>query len=190
MVCFKLNEPFATSWPGGIFSWGVTTDCKDPEAAVKLLNLMFTDADIMNLLSYGIEGIHYVVNEDGLIEFPEGVTSETCGYCPNIAWEYPNQFITHVREGNSPTLWNDMEEFNNTAVRSKAIGFSFDKTPVADEYDAVRKVAAKYTSALERGQADPEKILPIMESELEEAGCDIVLAEVQRQFDLFLDQQN
>ena len=190
MVCLRLNEPFVTSASYGNFSWGVTEDCSAPEAAVKLLNLMFTDPDIMNLLSYGIEGIHYVVNSDGMIDFPEGVTSETCGYCPNIAWEYPNQFITYVREGNSPTLWEDMVEFNDSAVRSKAIGFSFDRTPVNEEYSAVRDVVSKYSGALARGQVNPEEIFPIMDKELDEAGADTVLAEVQRQLDMFLSEQN
>lgn len=46
-----------------------TTDV--PEAAMKFLNLTYTDADVINLLIYGIEGRDYVKNDDGTVSYPE-----------------------------------------------------------------------------------------------------------------------
>ena len=47
-----------------------------------------------------------------------------------MGWMMPNQFLTHVWEGNDPELWTEMKEFNTNAKVSKASGFSFDSTNV------------------------------------------------------------
>lgn len=40
-----------------------------------------------------------------------------------MGWMMPNQFLTHVWEGNDPDLWTEMKEFNTNAKVSKASGF-------------------------------------------------------------------
>ena len=42
-------------------SWMIASTTDVPEAAMKFLNLTSTDADIINLLIYGIEGRDYVL---------------------------------------------------------------------------------------------------------------------------------
>lgn len=41
-------------------SWMISSTTDVPEAAMKFLNLTYTDADVINLLIYGIEGRDYV----------------------------------------------------------------------------------------------------------------------------------
>ena len=59
------------------------------QKAMQLLDLLYTDADLINLLSYGIENIHYVIQPDGTISYPDGVTAENCGYQNTQAWILP-----------------------------------------------------------------------------------------------------
>ena len=47
---------------------------------MKFLNLLYTNAEVINLIDWGIEGVHYVKNEDGTIRYPDGVTAETSTY--------------------------------------------------------------------------------------------------------------
>jgi putative aldouronate transport system substrate-binding protein len=49
---------------------GISISCDDPEAAVKFLNDLL-DPEIQNLRSWGIEGVDYFVNEDGLFDQTE-----------------------------------------------------------------------------------------------------------------------
>lgn len=44
--------------------WVVPKTSTNPEAAMKFLELMYTDEDIINLLAIGIEGRDYVVSAD------------------------------------------------------------------------------------------------------------------------------
>ena len=52
----------------------ITTTCKDPVSAVKLLNYLYTDAGCM-LTNYGIEGQAYTVAEDGSIHYTDLVVA-------------------------------------------------------------------------------------------------------------------
>lgn len=75
---------------------------------MKLLNLMYTDPVLENLMIYGIEGTHYVAKGDAsngqkIIGYPEGVDATTSDYRPSGGWLWCNQFIGHVWEGTRPT---------------------------------------------------------------------------------------
>ena len=52
--------------------WGISSQCKDPEGAIKFMDFMFTEegSDLMN---WGIEGKTYTVNENGEKAFTEEV---------------------------------------------------------------------------------------------------------------------
>ena len=49
---------------------GVSTSCSDPEGAVKFLNSLL-DPEVQNLRSWGVEGVDYFINEDGLFDQTE-----------------------------------------------------------------------------------------------------------------------
>lgn len=46
-------------------SWMIASTTDVPEAALKFLDLTYTDKDIVNLLIYGIKDRDYVMNDDG-----------------------------------------------------------------------------------------------------------------------------
>ena len=51
----------------------VSTVCKNPDAAMKILYLMATDEVVARYMILGIEGHNYSVDENGIARFPEGV---------------------------------------------------------------------------------------------------------------------
>ena len=62
--------------------WTIPATSKEPEAAMRFLNLMMTDERVSNLLQYGIKSKHYVVldYELGIIDYPYGVSRKSTGY--------------------------------------------------------------------------------------------------------------
>lgn len=163
--------------------WYIAANCEHPDKAMQFLNLMYTDPRIANLLSWGIEGKHYVVQENGLINYPEGVTAESSGYNLNMGWAMGNQYITHIWEGDAPTLYEDLQAFNQSAVKSAAFGFTWDPTPVKTEVAALNNVLNEYRCGLEWGVLDPDVALPEFRAKLKAAGIDKVVAEKQCQLD-------
>ena len=172
--------------------WSVTSSCKHPDKAMQFLNLMYSDPVIANLLYNGIEGEHYefVDQSKGIIDLPEGVDSDSARYMQSNGWKFGNQFITYVWGGNSPDLYSDTKQYNAESLKSKALGFSFDTSPVYEEYMDCINVKSKYAHGLEIGVLNPRIYLPKLLDELDKAGIDIIISEKQRQLDDWLKDKN
>lgn len=170
-------------------SWSIARQSKSPEKAMEFLNLLYSDPEVVNLINYGIEGKHYVKVSDNVIKFPDGVDAATHPYNFNLGWEFGNQFLTYVMEGNDPEIWNKLRKFNSEAMRSKAIGFVVDVESIKTEIASVQNVVDQYKSSLGTGSVDPEKYLPEFIEKLKDAGIDKIVGEKQRQLDAWIAKQ-
>jgi len=182
-LAIELSPGFSKTSNVSIFQWVVPNACEAPEKAVQLLNLMYTDPRVVNLMSWGIEGKHYEKKTDGTIGFPEGLNDQSSGWFLNTPWMFGNGFLAHVWEGNDVDLWDQTEKFNNEAIISKAMGFTYDPTPVKNEVAALTNVYDQYKMSLEGGAVDPSEVYPQFVERLKQAGIDKVIAEKQRQLD-------
>ncbi|MBP8989211.1 MAG: ABC transporter substrate-binding protein [Clostridia bacterium] len=171
------------------FTWALPVTCKKPEAAMKFLNLTYTDEHVINLLNFGIEGVHYVVTEDGTIDFPEGVTAETTRYGVFMDFLFGNQFLAKVWKGNPPNLRELSLEDNRNAEVTNTAGFVVVSTEMQDQLAAVTNVLQQYRPFLESGTSDPTTALPEMQNALQAAGFQEILDEVQRQLNDWLSNQ-
>ncbi|MDQ0873870.1 putative aldouronate transport system substrate-binding protein [Paenibacillus sp. V4I3] len=182
VVTANLLQPVSTTTNVTGVMWGIPINSKTPEKAMDFLNLMYSDKDIVNLFDWGVEGKHYVKSGD-VIDYPQGVDTKSSGYNPNTGWLFGNQFLSYVFKGDDPKIWEKMDQFNKSALKSKALGFTFDANPVKAEYAAVTNVVTQYKLPLETGSVDPEKVLPEFISKLKSAGIDKIITEKQKQLD-------
>lgn len=183
MTFIELSDVLSmTTLVNGI-QWVVPAGAPHPERAVQILNLLYTDAEFLNLFNYGIEGEHYVVNDNGQISLPEGVTADTSKFNWSIAYESGNEFICYTWDSDDADLWEKTSRFNEEATKSSAMGFTFDNANVSTELTAIANVCSKYRVGLENGALDPAKYLDEFIGELKTAGLDIVIAEKQKQLD-------
>ncbi|MDK2807921.1 MAG: putative aldouronate transport system substrate-binding protein [Clostridiales bacterium] len=187
MVCVQLGKNIVANNEPSFMQWSITKNTISPELSMQLLNLLYTDADIMNLLSYGVKGVHYVFTEDGHITYPEGV--DTNIFAGN-AWEMPNQFITYIWEGNSLSLWTYMKRFNNDAIHGCDFGFNFDSSTVSTEYTSLKEIYNQYVYILGNGLVDPREGLKKMNEEMKNNYIKEVIAEEQKQFDAWYQKQS
>lgn len=187
IVVLDLVEPYTTTTRVDIV-WYVPHNSDKPERAVQVLNEIYTNPDLANILINGLEGTHYEFTDkdNGVINYPDGVTASNTGYT-SLPWAWPNEAISYVWEGNDPDIWDQTQEFNNNAVVSPAKGFAWDNTDVQNEVTACANVTAKYGPALECGSLDPETTIPKFLDELKAAGADTIIAEKQRQLDDWLE---
>lgn len=145
---------------------------------------MYTNKEIANLLTNGIEGVHYEYADDSRssVRSLEGSTWDS------MDWPWPNSSLAAVYEGTDPDIWAQNIEFSNSASVSPALGFRFDNSSVLNEITACNNVIAKYDVGLRWGELDPEEALPKFNEELKAAGLDTIIAEKQAQLDAFLAQ--
>jgi len=158
--------------------WCISSVTDVPEATMKLLNLLYTNAELETLLIYGVEGTDYVTTDDGFITYPEDASDV---YHPNVPAYMQNEFITPVWEGNDADVWEQTQETNENAIKSLAMGFSFDKTNVSTEYTALTNAYEEYRYQVEYGFVDPATGIAEMNEKLEAAGLSKYIEEKQSQ---------
>lgn len=169
--------------------WYIPYTSEQPERAMQILNEMYSNPEIANLFIYGIEGKYYefVDEESGLIDYPEGVTTEDLGWTVT-AWHFPNELIAHKWVTDGPDIWDETVQFNKECHPSVAKGFVWDSTDVANEVVACTTVLNKYKKGLDTGDVDPDTVWDQMKEEFEEAGIEKILAEKQKQLDEWMNE--
>lgn len=187
-VQYKLTDMVATS-ASVLGGWMVSTTCKNPDAAMKVLYLMCTDETVARYFILGIENHNYVVDEKGIARYPEGVDSSNMTWNMTCPWFYPNQCLSLPLDTDMETYYTDMLEAPKTAKFSEAMGFVFDSDPVYDQMAACSTIVKEYRDALLYGLVDVDEYLTAFNNELKENGIDEIIAEEQRQLDEFLAAQ-
>ena len=76
-----------------------------------------TDAQLMNLLTYGVLNENYVLNDDNQVER----LNDSYIINPNYVG---NCFITHTLKGENPDKWNNDIKQNQDAIVSPSLGFT------------------------------------------------------------------
>lgn len=171
--------------------YGINANSKDKDAAWQAMEILYTDREVGVLLNNGIEDKHYVKNDDGTISFPEGKTAGDVGYgMSDLYWVTPYSALSYPLDQNGPTFFEDLVKFNKEETTiSKAFGFSFDNTPVVDQYTACANIFDKYFKAIISGTVDIESTIAQANQEFEAAGLQDIIDEKQRQLDEFLANQ-
>ena len=188
MVLLQAGDNFMSSSAVSGISWCISFTTIDKVASMQLLNELYTNPELSRLICWGREGEEWVESEDGHLTYPEDVTADTSAYAHSVNWEMPNQFIAGVWEGDDLGIWDEMEEFNNTASTSKALGFTFDNSELMNEYTAMVNIYNEYQKQLEMGFLNPDEGIPEMVQRLKDAGLDKYIAEKQVQLDAWAEE--
>lgn len=180
----QIGDAYLDTTSINALSWMVSSKSKAPEAALKFINLTFTDKDIVNLLIYGIKDRDYVLDENGYMSYPEGQDASSVPYTAQLSCGVlGNYFIMHPMAGTSKESLAWEEEQNQKAAKSPAMGFTFDSSKVKTEYTSVANINSQYLPGLLCGSVDPEVILPEMQEKLKAAGIDTIIKAKQEQLD-------
>lgn len=171
------------------FGYGIPVTAKEPEAAMKFLNLLYTSEDIMNTLTWGVEGRDWVMGDDGYATYPDGVTAETVLYHTSD-FLYGNQFITAAWEGASVSR-EEQKQLTDECGISKYFGFQLDNTGLENTVTACYNVEQQYLAQLMSGSvgANWESTLAEFQEKLKAAGIDDLIVSYQQQLDDWLAQQ-
>ena len=187
MIRTVIIDKWSVSNSYSALSYGINANSKDKDTAWKAMEILYTDADVSILLNDGIEGKHYVKNDDGTISFPEGKTAADVGYgMADLYWVTPFSGNTYPLDINGPTFFDDLLKFNEETMKSQAFGFAFDITPVTDQYAACSNIMQKYYKPLLSGAVDVESTIKQANAELEAAGLQDIIDAKQTQLDEYL----
>ncbi|RXZ82020.1 extracellular solute-binding protein [Paenibacillaceae bacterium] len=176
IVLAPTSEPFVGTNTIIQSMQAISQTSKNPERAMMFLNLLNTDSELLNLVSYGIEDKHYVKVSDNIIR-----PIEDGGYNPNQTWVFGNGFIGYLQEGQDPETQAQTLKENNEAQSSPILGFTFDPDPVQTEIANLQTVNDEYGPRLNTGAVSSEDKLAEYIEKRKRAGIDKVMEEIDRQ---------
>jgi putative aldouronate transport system substrate-binding protein len=180
----QISPPASKANQGAECGWTISRSCKNPEMAMKVLELMFTDEWFLNTINYGVEGTHYVKKDAKTVDMPSGVTSQNNGYFPNMTWSFGNQFLSWLPVDAPKDQWEQYIAFNKTAKPSMISGFVFDTKNVLNEIGACNNVFSKYDFV--KGALDTDTAIDKMLKEYKANGGDKIIKECQTQVNAFI----
>ena len=169
--------------------YSMSSASEDPVKAAAFYNWAFSSGEFNDTINWGVEGVHWVEDENGMAAYPEGVDSTNTTYHHDFGWCYPNQFVGHPWAGNDADIWEQYDEYNASNIRSMAFGFNFDSTVVSNEISACDTVYQQYYRDLSFGAIDPEANIDAFNDALYGAGLQTIMDEKQAQLDAWLAEQ-
>ena len=182
-VEITLQPKYVVTTHAGGSMFAIPVTCKNPEAAMKYLNLMHSDKTLVNLVLFGAEGQNYNKIDENTVE----VISDANWYgVHGGAWTVGNTLLQYVTKGEDPNKNALLQSYADDAIATASLGFRFVKDNVADQIAAVDAVVSEMANPLMCGQVDPDDPqlgIEALKAALTDAGMDEIIAEVQTQYD-------
>lgn len=169
-----------TSLQGAMMA--ISANSEHPEEAMKFLNLLNTDPYVMTLMNYGIENVHYTLNENGEAVFNPDARAVYAPWTNGLG----NINLLPPQEGQGADFRERFAAFYARSKKTPLYGFSFDKSGLATEFSAIVNIKDQYARSLFTGAVDVDTALPELKKRLTDAGIDRIVGEANRQLTEFL----
>uniref|UniRef100_UPI004056CF91 ABC transporter substrate-binding protein n=1 Tax=Agathobacter sp. TaxID=2021311 RepID=UPI004056CF91 len=184
-ILIKGSEPYKGRNAGGDTMTAINVNSKNPEAAIKMLGVMWTDKEIYNMLVFGLEGEHYKKVGENRIE-----PIADSGYdLSGMAWALGNQFNAYLIPGQADDVWEVTIKNNQEAPVSPLAGFQPDTTMLKTEAANISSVKSEYFKSSIWAE-DYEAWKKEYTDKLKAAGADTVIKEMQKQIDAWRVENN
>lgn len=157
---------------------GVSATSKHPEEAVKLLELMNNNKELINLITYGLEGKHYNKVSENRIE-----RIKNSGYTGPQTWMVASSELLYLQGIEKDDNWEKTREINDNAYVVPTLGFVPDTSMITAELANCQTVINEQLEMLVFGLIPVDEGLANLRKGLDDAGADIVIAEYQKQLD-------
>ena len=170
--------------------FGIASTSKVPEAAMKMINRLWTDEYLINTFLYGEEGVDYVKPDADHWAYPDGKDATTVGYtaalCTGVIG---SESLQYQPVGTDIADIQLKLKHNKESERSPFFGFMFDASGVTTEMSAIANVYNQYVPGLICGTVDPETTMPEFLNALDAAGINTVIQAKQEQLDAWIAAQ-
>ena len=163
-------------------TWGITASCENPEKAMEFLNLLYTDAEVANLLQNGLEVQEYEKVSENVIRYAD---ESGLGYGTSFSF-FGDGCQLYYFEPATENFHEELKAFDRQARISLTMGYLFDPSGLSPEIAAVSSVVSEYRPILETGMADDvQEFLDEFNFALKQAGIDRIIEENRRQLDIW-----
>ena len=184
----RTGEPSISTAGAVEFMLGIAANCKRPDKAMDLINLIYTDADVANLLQYGVEGTDYAAVEgtQNVITYDGTQNADHNSYYATFV-HYGDPTMLKIVAPLTDSFYDELKAFENEAKYSLTFGYTFDGTPFSAEAGAIGSLLEQYLPALNAGQvADVDAAVDELVAALNAAGMQDAIDANQAALDAWL----
>ena len=165
----------------------ISAGSKNPERALMVYDLLRNDPDCYKLLWYGIQGISWDVDDNGLRIVPEGYNSDTDNIngTTNYWWGRNDDLEIKDATRNWDAIDKLYEEYNKIKIEYPYGQFVPNVDDIKSKIDNISEIHTNYMKQISYGKynGSAEDIVAEYQAALKKAGIDDVTAELQKQFD-------
>ena len=168
----------------GIFNC-IPVTSEHPEAAMRFMDLLYSDQFVENTVYYGIEGLNFSYTDETKTAY---LPNQDASYWGLIA---ANRTLEPSIGTYDPDREAVYEKFAEEVAShpTKGYGFLYNPANMTNQITAIDAVLQEYRAALETGSADLETVYPEFIKKLKANGIDDVIADKQAQFDEWLAEE-
>ncbi len=182
IVSVPISDQILTTSVAQTWGSALTVNCEEPEAAIRLLDLMYSDAEVMNLLTYGIEGTDYTLSVDN-----EAVYDVSNCNWHGSDWLMGNMFLTLPQAGTGADFRNQRLSIVEAVQVSPFNGFSLDTSELSNVLASLTGSLNEYLKPIRCGGYS-EDMLTEFQNSLKGAGMDEYISAIQSQLDAWRGQ--
>ena len=158
----------------------------NPDKAMQFINEMHTNAELTNLLAWGIEGKQYTVTSEN----PRRVKPiENNSWTQAVlVWTLGNVFNTYLSNVEPEDKYELLKATKEGIPEHIANGYRFNPAEYQDKITIIENIIYEYKIPIFLGSMDPDKGVAAMRAEIEAAGFEEVKAAVISDFRRWLNK--
>lgn len=168
------------------YMWGIATNSERPDKAMDVLNFIYKNSEVANILNFGLKDVNYTMVEGSEVSVQQNGT-----YLPIFLRIGNTAEMMIQAPANEETLVN-LRKMEDEAKVSEITFYMFDNSEFGTETSVIASTIKEYLPRLQSGtEASEEATLALLEefkSKLIASGIDDVIAANQAQLDAFLAQ--
>lgn len=165
----------------------ISAGSKNPERALMVYDLIRNDPECYKLFCYGIEGVSYEINEEGLRTTPEGYNNDTQNIngTTNYWWGRNDDLEIKDATKNWDAIDKMYAEYDKIKIDYPYGQFVPEVDNIQSYINNCNETHNNYMKQISFGlyQGTAEEIVAEYQQAMKTAGIDEVTAELQRQFD-------
>ena len=148
------------------------------EQAIDFIAILNTDPTVRNLVGYGIEGVHYNLDDNGQVVFTE--KGENNYQLPNFS--LGSLLVLKTLQGEPLDAREQLRKFNEGAEPSPSLGFAIDKEKYKQVIAQAGAAFDPYLDSFVYGLRPADEALAEARGKLRELGWFEAVAEINRSY--------
>lgn len=122
--------------------FAISAYTKDITRSMEVLCALNTNSELRNIFAYGVKGVHYTLDAEGVVVKLNNDYDTPLEYTGNM-------FITYPPEGSSPDIWENCKNQNLEIVDDPYFGFFYKDMVDEELVKKIAEISKKYFAELD-----------------------------------------